>query len=69
MNLRTKIAEMEERLITSALLEAKGHKEQACKALGISRPTLDKKIQQYGIKVSKSWPGALARVREGKHGP
>lgn len=43
----TEMIEREE--ISRALQEAKGHKSNAAKLLGISRPTLDKKIKLYGL--------------------
>ena len=45
--LRLSPAEREE--ISRALVEAKGFKSKAAKLLGISRPTLDKKIRLYGL--------------------
>lgn len=54
----TEMIEREE--ISRALLETKGQKSMAAKMLGISRPTLDKKIKTYNL-------GALlgGRSREG----
>ncbi|MCC6807767.1 MAG: sigma 54-interacting transcriptional regulator [Deltaproteobacteria bacterium] len=40
---------LEKKLITSALKRARGKKVAAARALGISRPTLDKKIKDYAI--------------------
>lgn len=47
LQLLTEMMEREE--ITRALLEANGQKSAAARLLGISRPTLDKKIRQYGL--------------------
>jgi DNA-binding NtrC family response regulator len=51
---------MEREEITRVLLETGGHKSNAAKVLGISRPTLDKKIKQYGLSglIPKSGEGA-----------
>ncbi len=38
-------------LIERALAHSKGNKTQAAKVLGISRNTLARRINQYGIKV------------------
>lgn len=47
------IARLEKEAITQALREAKGKKIKAAALLGISRPTLDKKITDYQIVVEK----------------
>jgi len=39
----------QKQLVFHALKEAQGQKKRAAEILGISRPTLDKKIRQYGI--------------------
>ncbi len=44
----TEMLEREE--ITRTLKECEGHKSNAAQRLGISRPTLDKKIKQYGLE-------------------
>lgn len=44
--------EAERDLVVRALRQANGNKSQAAELLGISRPRLYKKIQQYGIKES-----------------
>ncbi|MFH2006504.1 MAG: sigma 54-interacting transcriptional regulator [bacterium] len=49
--LREVLAETERELIAQALAEAGGKKVEACRLLGISRPTLDKKIADYGIEL------------------
>ena len=43
-------SEAEKELVISALKEAGGNKSKAAELLGISRPRLYKKIDQYGIK-------------------
>jgi Nif-specific regulatory protein len=45
------VASLERERIAEALRVARGKKVQAAKALGISRPTLDKKIKDYGIDI------------------
>ncbi len=47
------VAETERVYIARALEVAKGRKVEAARLLGISRPTLDKKIQLHGIGVVK----------------
>jgi len=42
---------LEKEQITTAILRARGVKVAAAEALGISRPTLDRKIEEYGIAV------------------
>jgi len=44
------LQEMEKELIRAKLSESHGNKSQAAKKLGISRRTLYRKIQEYGIK-------------------
>jgi transcriptional regulator with GAF, ATPase, and Fis domain len=44
------LAAMELEMITAALIETGGNKSAACRLLGISRPTLDKKIVDYRIE-------------------
>jgi two-component system response regulator AtoC len=41
--------EMERVLIQRALAATKGHKGKTCQILGISRPTLERKLQRYGL--------------------
>jgi len=43
----------QKQIILQALKESRGEKKQAAKILGISRPTLDKRLQQYGIQCSE----------------
>ncbi len=43
--------EMEKRHVVEALRLAKGVKTEACRLLGISRPTLDRKIARYDLAV------------------
>ncbi|MFM8979175.1 MAG: sigma 54-interacting transcriptional regulator [Planctomycetia bacterium] len=44
---------LERRAIVQALERCRGRKAQAARLLGVSRPTLDAKIQAYGIPVSR----------------
>jgi two-component system response regulator AtoC len=43
------LAEAECRLVIQALIAAGGHKGKTCALLGISRPTLERKLQKYRI--------------------
>ncbi len=45
------LAEMEARHIQRVLEHTGGHKANACRILGISRPALDRKIRKYGLKL------------------
>lgn len=45
------IAALEKEQIVLALQRAHGVKAQACELLGISRPTLDRKLAEYGLEV------------------
>lgn len=47
------ISNLERQAISEALREARGKKIKAAAILGISRPTLDKKIEDYGLVVEK----------------
>lgn len=47
----TTLAEMERKLIARAMVACNGHKGQICAVLGISRPTLERKLQKYGLKT------------------
>ena len=47
------IARLEKEAVSEALREARGKKIRAAEILGISRPTLDKKIADYGITVER----------------
>ncbi len=49
--LREVLAETERDLVAHALVEAGGKKVEACRILGISRPTLDKKIADYDLEL------------------
>lgn len=49
-SLKDALAEMERRMILRALEDTHGRKAEACRRLGISRPTLDKKMDEFGIK-------------------
>jgi pSer/pThr/pTyr-binding forkhead associated (FHA) protein len=57
-NLDEKVSELERQMIDQALHEARGKKVRAAAILGISRPTLDKKISEYGLSVEKLKGGA-----------
>jgi Nif-specific regulatory protein len=45
------LAEVERRHVEAALRRTRGVKTEACKLLGVSRPTLDRKIQKYRIQI------------------
>ncbi len=45
------LEEMEARHIRRVLEHTGGHKANACRILGISRPALDRKIRKYGIEL------------------
>jgi DNA-binding NtrC family response regulator len=45
--------DLERRLIREALRRTHGRKAGAARLLGISRPTLDSKIEAYGVEVTK----------------
>jgi transcriptional regulator with GAF, ATPase, and Fis domain len=49
--LAEKIAHLERKEIEAALRRARGVKSHAARALGLSRPTLDKKIAELGIDI------------------
>ncbi len=49
--LRRVLSGVEKEMIERALRECNHQKSAACKALGISRPTLDKKIAQYELEI------------------
>jgi two-component system response regulator HydG len=49
--LAEKIAHLERQEIEAALRRARGVKSHAARALGLSRPTLDKKIAELGIDI------------------
>jgi transcriptional regulator with GAF, ATPase, and Fis domain len=53
-NLKTIIDETERRVIVQTLKETHGKKAEACRRLGISRPTLDKKIEDHRIVITTS---------------
>jgi DNA-binding NtrC family response regulator len=57
-----KVAALERAEILSALRAARGVKARAARALGISRPTLDKKIADLGIDV---WADGAGRREAG----
>jgi two-component system response regulator AtoC len=43
------LEEAERMLIQRAMAVTKGHKGKVCQILGISRPTLERKLQKYGL--------------------
>jgi len=45
------LEEAERILIIRALAATKGHKGRTCQVLGISRPTLERKLQKYGVSA------------------
>jgi DNA-binding NtrC family response regulator len=49
--LAEQVAALERRRIEQALRAARGRKVDAARALGISRPTLDKKVKDYAIDI------------------
>lgn len=52
-SLAQRITRLERVAISEALREAKGKKIRAAAILGISRPTLDKKIEEFSLVVEK----------------
>ncbi|MBZ4423123.1 FHA domain-containing protein [Myxococcus sp. RHSTA-1-4] len=55
--LQERVARLERDAIAEALREAGGKKVRAAAMLGISRPTLDKKIEEYGLSVERGRRG------------
>ncbi|HZI10305.1 MAG TPA: FHA domain-containing protein [Myxococcus sp.] len=55
--LQERVARLERDAIAEALREAGGKKVRAAALLGISRPTLDKKIEEYGLSVERGRRG------------
>ena len=55
-----KVAALERAEIEAALRSARGVKARAARALGISRPTLDKKITDLGVDL---WAGSQGTPR------
>jgi DNA-binding NtrC family response regulator/pSer/pThr/pTyr-binding forkhead associated (FHA) protein len=53
LTLQERVSRLERDAIVEALRTAGGKKIVAAKLLGISRPTLDKKIEDYGLTVSR----------------
>jgi DNA-binding NtrC family response regulator len=45
--------DLEKRVIAQALERCRGRKSQAARLLGVSRPTLDAKIDAYGLPVTR----------------
>jgi two-component system response regulator AtoC len=48
------LAEAERELISRALASTHGHKGKTCAVLGISRPTLERKLLKYGLNWAAS---------------
>jgi DNA-binding NtrC family response regulator len=47
--LRDAVAQLEKRMILEALERAKGNRSEAARQLGIGRPQLYAKLEEYGI--------------------
>lgn len=47
------LADIEKEAITTELIRHKGNKKEAAKALGVSRSTIHRKIEDYGIDLEK----------------
>ena len=61
------LAEAEQQAIAAALAASKGHKGKACRILGISRPTLERKLRKYeGEKPGSDDATAAAGPRTGR---
>jgi DNA-binding NtrC family response regulator len=45
--------DLERQVIQEALNRSRGRKAQAARLLGVSRPTLDSKIENYGLVVNR----------------
>lgn len=50
------LAEAERIAIRNAVEASRGHKGRACEILGISRPTLDRKLQRYDLEIRREAP-------------
>jgi DNA-binding NtrC family response regulator len=61
VSLPDKIAALERAEVEGALRAARGVKARAAKLLGISRPTLDKKIADLGVDLWASEPPGGSR--------
>ena len=48
------LEQAEKMLIIRALAATRGHKGKTCQVLGISRPTLERKLQKYGVAEDAS---------------
>jgi|GEM_PF-914022 len=59
--LQSRVGRLERDAIAEALREAGGKKVRAAALLGISRPTLDKKIEEYGLAVERGRRGEDGR--------
>jgi DNA-binding NtrC family response regulator len=49
LGLRDAIAQLERRMITEALARAGGNRSEAARQLGIGRPQLYAKLEEYGL--------------------
>jgi len=56
------LAEVEKEAILRALDAAQGHKGRACELLGISRPTLERKLERHGLSTPRR-PHAPPSIR------
>ena len=54
------LEEAERQLIERALVLTRGHKGRACQMLGISRPTLERKLAKYGAARSVKPPETVS---------
>jgi len=51
VNARTTLDQVEAKAISQALVASAGNVELACKALGMSKATLYRKIKRYGLRL------------------
>jgi len=56
------LAEAEKQAIRNALEATRWHKGQACQILGISRPTLERKIRKFGLVPERTGSGVRVRT-------
>ena len=57
------LAEVEKEAILRALEAAQGHKGRACDLLGISRPTLERKLERHGLAAPRRRPPPTPAIR------